>query len=199
MQQDSLRAVLDSVFAAPDYRWVEPVRPLAFLARAFEGLERWLLAYRESHPLGFRLLLLGMVLLLILILVHWGWVLFHTVRAGEPAPAAHSGDPAPRRDEQWYRREADRLAAGGRFPEAMQADFLALVLALDARELVRFHPGKTPGEYGAESRLPPGVREEFRELVRTLYGYAFARWPCDRADFERWRVRAAAERYARAY
>ena len=35
----------------------------------------------------------------------------------------------------------------------MQADFLALVLELDQRHLVRFHPSKTPREYSTEARL----------------------------------------------
>jgi uncharacterized protein DUF4129 len=197
MGEDSLRAVLDSVFAGPDYRWVERPGPLAFLADWLAGLQRWLLAVRETHPLGFRLLLAALVILLVVILVHVGWILFHTVRASGPVGPGQ-GEPALRRDRAWYRREADRLAAAGCYVEAMQADFLALVLALDAFELLRFHPGKTPAEYSRESRLAPGAREEFRELVHTLYGYAFARWPCGAGEFASWRARSEPERYARA-
>ena len=198
MQQDSLRAVLDSVFAAPDYAWVERTPPLAFLTRWLEGLARWLQATREAHPLGFQLLLGALVILLVLIVVHAVWILFHTIRgSGAPGPQL-SGAAAIRRDHAWYRREADRLAGQGRFVEAMQADFLALVLALEVAGLLRFHPAKTPAEYGRESRLSPSAREEFRELVRALYGYAFARWPCGLEEFEGWRSRAEPERYARA-
>jgi hypothetical protein len=195
MQPDSLRAVLDSVFAAPVYDWVERPNPFATVTRWFDRLERWLQLLRESHPFGFRLLLAGLVIVLVAIFVHAGWILLRTVRAGEPA-AARPGEPVLRRDQAWYRREADRLAAEGRFAEAMQADFLALVLALDASQLLSFHPGKTPAEYSAESRLPPRAREEFRDLVGALYGYAFARWPCGPEDFLRWRSQAAPERYA---
>jgi hypothetical protein len=198
MGQDSLRAILDSVFAAPDYRWVERPSSLAFVARWFEGLQRWLLAVREAHPLGFRLLLVGLGILLIVIVVHAGWILFHTVRAGGVVGVADA-EPVFRRDRAWYRQEADRLAAAGRYVEAIQADFLALVLALDAFELLRFQPGKTPAEYGRESRLSPRAREEFRQLVQTLYGYAFARWPCGASEFASWRERSDPERYARAY
>lgn len=198
MQSDSLRAVLDSVFAAPDYLWVERTPPLAFLSRWLEGLARWLQATREAHPLGFRLLLGALVILLVLILVHAGWILFHTIRGSASGPQP-TGDTMLRRDHAWYRREADRLAGQGRYVEAMQADFLALVLALEAADLLRFHPAKTPAEYSRESRLAPSARVEFRELVRTLYGYAFARWPCGPGDFASWRARAEPERYARAY
>jgi hypothetical protein len=61
MQPDSLRAVLDSVFAAPDYLWVERTPPLAFLGVA--GSRDWRGGSRtaEAHPLGFRLLLGALV------------------------------------------------------------------------------------------------------------------------------------------
>jgi hypothetical protein len=125
-------------------------------------------------------------------------VFFRAVRsAGRGSEALPSGD-AVRRGREWYRREADRLAAQGRYAEAIQSDFLALVLALDGLRLLKFHPSKTPAEYGMEARLAGGAREEFRELVRRLYGYAFARRPCGPAEFAEWRARAAPERYASA-
>ncbi|HEV8612537.1 MAG TPA: DUF4129 domain-containing protein [Gemmatimonadales bacterium] len=199
MQQDSLRAVLDSVFAAPAYRWVERPAPFAFLKRWLEGLAGWLLALRQAHPLGFRLFLAALVVALIAILVHAGWVLLHTIRPGGATRESPSGAALPRRDQAWYRREADRLAALGRYAEAMQADFLALVLALDRFQLLSFHAGKTPAEYTREVRLSPPARDEFRELVGSLYGYAFARWPCGPAEFAGWRARVGPERYARPH
>lgn len=195
---DSLRAVLDSVFSAPDYRWIERPESYAQLRRWIRMLQQWLFDLRESHPAAFRLLLAGMILLVIVIFVHAGWVFLQTVRAaGESAPGATAA-PVLRRDQAWYRREADRLAGLGRYAEAMQYDFLALVLALDASSLVRFHPSKTPGEYSREARLAPAARDEFRALVRTLYGYVFARRPCGPREFAEWRTLAAPERYAPA-
>jgi hypothetical protein len=198
MQQDSLRAVLDSVFASPDYRWVERRRPLAFLTDWLGALQRWLQTLREGHPLEYRLFLAALVVVFVAIVVHAAWVLLGTLRSGVAARGGVSGPAAPPRDEAWYRREADRLAAAGRFVEAIQADFLALVLALDASGLLRFHPGTTPAEYSAASRLDPAARAEFRELVAALYGFAFARWPCGPDDFARWRARTTPERYAPA-
>jgi hypothetical protein len=75
---------------------------------------------------------------------------------------------------------------------------LALVLALDARRLLKFHPANTPAEYGREAELPGSAREEFSELVRRLYGYAFARRPCGPAEYAEWRALSAPERYAPA-
>jgi len=198
MQQDSLRAVLDSIFAAPEYRWVERPHPFAFLTQWVDALQRWLQAMHDAHPFGYRLFLAALVIVFVAILVHAGWVLVGTLRRGISPSAGLPDSAPPRRDQTWYRGEADRLAAGGRYVEAMQADFLALVLALDAAGRLRFHPGKTPAEYGAESRLGPEAGAEFRALVGTLYGFAFARWPCGREDFVSWRARAAPERYAAA-
>jgi hypothetical protein len=91
-----------------------------------------------------------------------------------------------------------RLAGAGRYPEAMQRDFQALALELDQRGLLRFHPSKTPQEYSAEVKLADTDRAAFRDLVRALYGYAFARRPCGPDDFAAWHARARPERYAPA-
>lgn len=195
---DSLRAVLDSVFAAPEYRWVERPETYAMLRRWLRIAQQWLLDVRETHPALFKLLLAGLVLLVIAIFLHAAWIFLQTMRAAGGAGPGALAPPAPRRDQAWYRGEADRLAGLGRYAEAMQYDFLALVLALDAASLVRFHPSKTPGEYTREARLSPEALNQFRALVRDLYGYVFARRACGPREFEAWRVQAAPERYAPA-
>lgn len=195
---DSLRAVLDSVFAAPEYRWVERPETYAVLRRWIRAAQQWLLDVRETHPALFKLVLAGLVLLVLAIFLHAAWIFLQTMRAaGSGGPGATMPVPA-RRDQGWYRGEADRLAALGRYAEAMQYDFLALVLALDAASLVRFHPSKTPGEYTREARLSPEAGVQFRALVRDLYGYVFARRACGPREFEAWRAQAAPERYAPA-
>jgi hypothetical protein len=196
---DSLRAVLDSVFAAPAYQWVERPDVLAFLGRWIAAIKQWFFDLRQAHPTWFRVLLIAMLLVVVGTILHAAWVFFRTVQASR-----HSGiGPLPtagreRRDQHWYRQRADRLAADGRYAEAIQHDFLALVLALDARALLRFHPSKTPAEYGREVRLGPGALEEFRALIRAVYAFAFARRPCGPEEFADWRARAMAERYAPA-
>jgi hypothetical protein len=195
---DSLRAVLDSVFAAPEYRWVERPETYATLRRWMRALQQWLLDVRESHPALFRLLLAAMILLVLAVFLHAAWIFLATVRAASRTAPGAALAPAARRDRAWYRSEADRLAGLGRYAEAMQYDFLALVLALDAASLVRFHPSKTPGEYSREAQLSPEARTRFRSLVRDLYGYVFARRSCGPLEFEAWRALAAPERYAPA-
>lgn len=200
LPSDSLQATLDSVFTDPAYQWVERPQPFAFLSRWWEGLIRWLMGMQSTHPEIFLVLMSVLVVILVAIFVHAVWVMVMTMRAAR-APAAGLGGAAPTavRGAAWYRAEADRLALAGRYAEAMQADFLALVLDLDARQVVRYHPSKTPNEYSYDTGLPPAVRAPFRDLVRLLYGYAFARQPCGPAEFAAWRAQAVVERYAAAH
>ncbi len=197
MPPDSLRAVLDSVFAGPAYRWVERPDPLSEVRRWFAVVTHWLQNLQEANPGAFRLLFAGMIVVLVAILVHAGWVLVRTIR---PRPA-ESG-PLPlrpaRRDAAWYRDEAERLAGAGRFAEAMQSDFIALILALDTAQVVRFHPARTPREYTRDPGLGPAQRADLADLVGILYRHVFAREPCGQAEYREWRERVMPERYAPA-
>lgn len=188
MPPDSLRAVLDSVFAGPAYRWVDRPEPMAQIGGWLNQLEQWLAALRDHNPLGFKALIGALVIVLVAILVHAGWVLVRTVRPRAPETGPLES-PVLRRDRDWYRREAERLAGAGRFAEAMQADFQGLVLALDAAQVLRFHPAKTPLEYTREPRLDPGLRAELSQLVVPLYQYLFARRPCGPAEYSDWKNR----------
>jgi hypothetical protein len=177
--QDSLRSVLDSVFAAPAYQWHEPRDFWAPVRRLWFGLVDWLERLQDTSPGAFFALRWALIVLLVAIFVHAAWVVWHMVR-GATAPAHAPAPLPPPRGAAWYRAEADRLALDGRFREAIQVDFTALILLLDSRRLLRFHPSKTPGEYAAE-------RSELGALVRALYAYLFARVPCGPAEFEGWR------------
>lgn len=183
--------MLDSVFAGPAYRWVERPEPAAQLRGWLNELGQWLASLKDHNPLGFKAFIAALIIVLVVILVHAGWVLVRTVRPGmeDSGPIA---TPVTRRDRDWYRREAERLAGEGRYPEAMQADFLALVLSLDAAQLVRFHPAKTPREYSRE-------RAGLSGLVGALYEYVFARRPCGPAEYRDWQARLAREAHAAAH
>lgn len=197
---DTLRAALDSVFASPAYRWETREDPLGLLRRAWQAAGDYLTRLHAASPLAFRVLTWVLLAILFAILGHAAWVAFRTVgRGSRHSPGAtHLPVPASR-DSAWYAREAARLAQGGDFVAAMQADFLRLVLELDGRRVVSFHPSKTPSEYAREATLSADARHALRVLVREMYGYAFARAPIDRDAYERWRSAAAAERYAAAH
>lgn len=194
---DSLRVVLDRVFAGRAYEWTEPRNPLAFIGRWWNRLLEWLRGLEQSSPTLYWALIWALTAVLVVIVVHAMYVMAQTLKAaGAPAAGEEAGSTPEIRGAAWYRREAERLASAGRYPEAMQADFLGLVLELDQRGMLSFHPSKTPFEYSLEMRGGEPVRASFRGLVHSLYGYAFARQPCGGDDFVRWLDQSRAERYA---
>jgi hypothetical protein len=197
---DSLRTAIDAVLAQGPYQVAAPRDPWAPVRRLWgltlDTLER----LRTDNPLAYRALVWLLVAVLLAIVAHAMWVAARTIQAGSAAEAKERLQPASApRDAEWYTQEAARLAAAGRFAEAMQADFLRLILELDARNVTRFHPSRTPGEYARDPRLTDETRNELRSLVRSLYAYAFARIPADESAWDAWRARATVDRYAPAH
>jgi hypothetical protein len=195
---DSLRQVLDTVFAQPRYQWARP-SPWAFLARWWRALIEWLRGLEATQPWLYWALFYMMLAILAAIVLHAVIVLSRTLRAAHRLSESVPVAAARVRGAAWYRAEALRLAQAGQYPEAMQHDFLGLVLELDARQALRYHPSKTPGEYSSEVKLSERGRVAFRALVAALYRFAFARAPCSADDFARWHHDADAERYAAAH
>lgn len=196
---DSLRAALDSAFAAPAYRWETAADPFGPIRRAWQHLLGWFDRLRHTNPGALHVLTWFLVGVLVAVLLHAAWIAWVTVREGSRSVTRERGERAgSTRDAAWYRAEADRFAADGRFAEAMQADFLRLMLELDARRVTRFHPSRTPNEYVRTAALPDDQRRDLAQLVRSLYAYAFARVPCDASSFADFRMRANANRYAPA-
>jgi hypothetical protein len=194
---DRWRAVLDSVFARPAYRWETPLDPFAPFRKAWFWLVHLLQTLRTASPSLYWIVIGAVVALLATILFHAFFVTYRTVRADVHEDVQSNAAPVEVRDAAWYGREAERLASEGRYAEAMEADFLRLILQLDARRIVRFHPSRTPNEYVRDAGLSADARRELGELVRRLYRFAFARVPCGLSDLRDWRALAAVERYAR--
>jgi hypothetical protein len=187
-----LRRVLDTVFAAPSYRWVEEPGPLRFLREWWQRLGEWLESLRADNPAVFRLLILLLLAVLLLLLAHGTWVVWKTVRAGAGPPVDLSETaPGQSRDASWYYQQADRAAAEGRVTEALQLAFVGLALTLEGQGLLRYHPSKTPAECAREANLTGADRERLRSLVRALYAHVFGGRPCGADDYYRWRETGA--------
>lgn len=197
---DSLRATIDSVLAQAAYQVSAPRDPWAPVRRLWNALLDWLEQLRTGNPLAYRVLVWVLIAMLAVIVAHALYVAARTIQAGSAAGPKERLQPisAPR-DAAWFDREARQLVVQGRYAEAMQADFLRLVLELDARDLARYHPSRTPAEYARDSRLTAEGRSELSALVRSLYAYAFARLPADAAAWESWKARTVADRYAAAH
>ena len=194
---DSLRRVVRQVLSSPAYQW----RDESDLTTAFRRWKRALLAWLDDlaghHPLAYRLLLWGLVAALVAIALHAIWVLIRTTRARPPTEReAVATGTAVVRNARWWATEVDRLLGLGRYAAAMQAQFVVLALELDARNLIRFHPSKTPLEYLVELPNASSQRADFAGLVGDLYRYAYAGDRCGPSEFEAWRSRARLDRYA---
>jgi hypothetical protein len=194
---DSLRAVLDSVFAGSAYDWREQIDPVRWLWYGWNALADWLSALREGNPVLYQWFLFALVAILVLIVVHAAWTLARTFRTGQLVRDSRERTPAPEpRDAAWYARQADRYAGERRFAEAIQAAWHALVLELDTRGLVRYRSAKTPGEYAGERTLTPADRERLSGLVVDLYRFVFGREPCTEREYHAWRSLAAGDWHA---
>jgi hypothetical protein len=184
----ALRAVLDSVFAAPDYRWAEEPAPARLLREWWATLLDWLRALQTGNPGAFRLVLLAVLLVLVLLLGQAVWILVRTIRSAVGTDASPAPPPAPpQRDADWYFRAADRAAAEGRTAEALQLAFVGLALRLDDEGLLRYRPSWTPAECAREARLSAEDRTRLGGLVRTLYAHAFGGRPLSAEEYGRWR------------
>lgn len=200
VQSDSLRTLIDSVLADPRYQvaatrdsWA-PVRRL-WLATV-EAIE----SLQANNPVAYKLLVWSLIAVLAIIVGHAIWVAARTIRAGSArTPVRPREIVSEPRDAVWYANEAEKLASRGLYPEAMQADFLRLMLELDARNLTVFHPSKTPAEYVRDAKLSDVPRSELRELVRYLYACAFGSEPAGASAWESWKARATSDRYAAAH
>jgi hypothetical protein len=184
----AFRETLDSVFAGPAYRWGEVPAPLRLLRQWWDRLGDWLVGLRADNPFAYRLLVVGLLLALLLVLAHAGWVVWRTaLAANRHDQRLPRRDPIEPRDAGWYSRAADRAAAEGRMAEALQLAFAGLVLTLHDQGAVQYHASKTPAEYAREARLAEGDRDRLRALVRALYAHVFGGRPLGPDEYRRWR------------
>ena len=154
---------------------------VSWLVRQWHNLLEWLNRLAAQHPIGFDIGLALVVVALIALLVHIGYVMWRivrpTARTGR-AQAGAGGGPGVA-DAAAHLTYAAELARAGRYAEALGQRFLALVLELDRRKALRFHASKTPAEYVGEAHLTDRGRASLADLVAQLYRHLFAAVPCD--------------------
>jgi len=168
------------VFARPEYHWVPRRHPLQWLSHWLHSLLTWLNRMDETHHTLFQLLLWLAIVLLLVILVHFGYLAWRiyrsTVRPDGPVPVA----PGLRlEDAGAHLRRAEELARAGRYAEALAHRFTAVILQLDGARALHFHPSKTPAEYAGEAALDAAGRATLTGLVARLYRHVFGAAPCD--------------------
>jgi hypothetical protein len=156
----------------------------------FAELIGGLLRMRETNPLVFWVIVAWLGGTAIAIVAHLVWTAMQAARMGDDAPERAPRLAKPRTAADW---EADalRLAAEGRLREAAAALYQALLLRLDAREVVRYDPSKTPGDYRGEARRHPEAARALGAFLRLFEPVAFGGRALDADGWER--LRAAAE------
>ncbi|MFI5235221.1 MAG: hypothetical protein ACHQXA_05865 [Gemmatimonadales bacterium] len=188
---DTLRRVLDRVFADSAYAWHQvAVRPVPEWFRRVAAVFAWfgrlwdrLMTATSDGWLPLPWLLVALV---VLIVVH---AVFRLSAAARTAREGDLAGPIPGgwlRDAAWFDRQAETLAAGGRFGEAMLAAFHGAMLDLDGRGLVRYQASRTPNEFVRAAGLPDPERLRLRALVRDLYRAAFAGEAVPREAYGAW-------------
>jgi hypothetical protein len=143
----------------------------------------WLDQLSQTHPVGFNVLLALMVIVLVLLLVHVGYVIWRIVQPTARTSARGAEGGAVIHDAARHLARAEALARAGRYVEALGHRFLAVVLELDRVAALRFHASKTPAEYVGEVRLDETGRASFGALVARLYRHLFGAVPCDEAEY----------------
>lgn len=194
------RAVLDSVFATEPYQWAPPSAALRLLSEWWDWLGAWVDGLKVNNPLVFRIFLITVLLAWLGIFAHAVWLVWITLRGAARSEQAVALEVAgERHDADWYSRAADHAAEEGRLAEALQLAFVALALTLDTQGLLRYHPSKTPAECAREARLAGSDRQRLRELVGSLYAYAFSGRTIAPDDYRRWREHGAGPWHAPAH
>ena len=74
------------MFARPEYQWVERKRIVSWAARLWQHLQDWLDHVSASYPTGFNIVLALLVVILVALLVHIGYVMWRIVQ-----PVARTG------------------------------------------------------------------------------------------------------------
>ena len=154
------------VFSRPEFQWVNRHRILGWLIQRWNNFRDWLNSLAEHHPLGYSIGVGLAVILLVVVVVHFSYVIWRIVR-----PGARTGAPAIRAqpgiivNAAWHVGRAEELARAGRYAEALAHRFLAAVLELDRIGALRFHASKTPAEYVGEARLDESGRASLARMA----------------------------------
>lgn len=174
-----MRRALEEVFARPDFNWRRARHPLEYVLDLWRRFWDWGDRFTGDHPVLSWVLMGLLIVALLGLLAHIGYVLWRTVRPTATTGAGTAPAGGRLADARAYVRHADDLARAGRYAEALGYRFLAVILDLDRVRALSFHPSKTPAEYVPEARLDAAGRESLADLVARLYRHLFGAVPCD--------------------
>jgi hypothetical protein len=189
---------LDRVFTRREFTTRELPGLLQLLRDTWDAFRSWISSQLlrmlpDSVPPALGWLVLGLLVLLaawsLAVLVR-GELARRRPRSQVAAGAIHA---APRwRDTAAWEAAARDAAATGRFRDAALALYVAVVLRLEERGTVRYHSGKTPGDYRREARADPTSGHSFDLFIRRFLPVAYGPRTPDAISFDALRSAAAA-------
>lgn len=190
LSADTVDAALVRVFARPEFAERESSGLLRLVSDLGKAFRQWIGSLLSAwvpeqwHP-AFTWLIVVVVSLLAL------WALVTMVRALVGSPGRRDATEPVRaavglrvEDAAAWEAAARAAAAAGRFRDAAIALYLAAVLRLEERGILRYHAGKTPGDYRAEARSHPESRGPFDTFIRQFLPVAFGARTPDAAAFQ---------------
>jgi hypothetical protein len=196
LSADTVDAALVRVLARPEFAARESSGLLRLVSDLGKAFRQWIGSLLSAwvpeqwHP-AFTWLIVVVVSLLAL------WALVTMVRAlvgspgrGDAAEPVQAAVGLPVEDAAAWEAAARAAAAAGRFRDAAIALYLAAVLRLEERGILRYHAGKTPGDYRAEARSHPASRGPFDTFIRQFLPIAFGARTPDAAAFQALRTTA---------
>jgi hypothetical protein len=163
----------------------------------FERIAEWMASFgslRNTNPVLYWAIVGALVAGIVAAIVYLVWNAARRARDDEPA-AARTRLARPRTAADWE-AEAMRLAGEGRLREAAAALYPALLLRLDALDVVRFDASKTPGDYRIEARGDAAASRALGAFLGIFEPVAFGGRALDADGWERMRA-AVAEGTAR--
>jgi hypothetical protein len=188
---------LDRVFARREFTTRELPGLLQLLRDTWDSFRSWISSQLlrmlpDSVPPALGWLVLGLLVLLA------AWSLAVLVRGElarrrprrQVAAGAVPAAPGPRDAAAWEAAARD-AAAAGRFRDAALALYVATVLRLEERGTVRYHAGKTPGDYRSEVKADPTTGPSFDLFVRQFLPVAYGPRSPDAGSFNSLRSAAA--------
>jgi hypothetical protein len=135
---------------------------------------------------------LSKLVFLVMLIVVVALVALWIVQAIPRRRAAALAAPAPAREDaaagaggaELSFEDAARLAAEGRYAEAVHALLLAAIRHFAARTRTAIQPSRTSRELVRTLPLPPDAREAFGDLVRTVERSLFGGEPLGAEEYE---------------
>lgn len=190
---DAVRRAVAEVLARPEYAEATPSvagRVRAWLADQLGRLLDAVLGTGQASLVG-SLLLVAAVAVVVVLAVRFA----RSVRR-DPGMAVGTAEGVGRAPADWM-AEADGHERAGRYREAVRCCYRALVASLAAAGVVDEAPGRTAGEYLAETRhRRPEAGEEVAAVTAVFEAAWYGHAPVDRALLDQVRDRVEAARVA---